>query len=428
MDPRAVNQGLAATPFYNELGPQFSEYSGFTPSNDVQPNGAVAFARNSLFMKCIKANGDVDGCVALANRSISYKGETRDRFSEEDRKIVNIELCKGNPVILQVPSKNPGKSHFVLATGMSVDEDHKPIYITNNPSGEDGEREPRFANSDQVRGFRRYVPSADPSMIFIHLVGVVDMIVIDPQGRRTGYNPFTQIAYSEIPGATYSSAGSIGSPIDPTIFTDPETKFEGLEPLSGQYQIQVFAKANSNYQLVSYSFDTTGTINSITDKKGFIRAGASVQVAIQHSSEAIEIRRSGLKIERADFYDTRYRDMAFLSGVILPSDNRAINSVEKYIQVKVGPFVKSIEKKQLVKYKQHGHTIYAYGSFGKNELYIELDADTGEFKLFIGNIEIDDGDTSITTDVMVQVDNVIARNVTTFKEIRKQKIPCPRRK
>lgn len=113
--------------------------------------------------------------------------------------------------------------------------------------------------------------------------------------------------------------------------------------------------------------------------------------------------------------------MAFISGVITPTDGHSISSIEKYIQVKVGSFSKSIEKKQLLKYKYHGHTMYSYGAYGKKGMLIEVDADTGEFNLFIGNVDLDNGDTSITADVMIQADDVIAKNMVVFKEIRKKK-------
>lgn len=65
--------------------------------------------------------------------------------------------------------------------------------------------------------------------------------------------------------------------------------------------------------------------------------------------------------------------------------------------------------------------MYTYGSFGKKGMLIEIDADTGEFNLFIGNVDLDNGDTSLTADVTIQVDDVIAKNLVTFKEIRKKK-------
>lgn len=191
------------------------------------------------------------------------------------------------------------------------------------------------------------------------------MIVTDPAGHRTGYNPFTQQTYSEIPGATYIQPESIDSQVD-DVSTVAEARFEGLQPIAGQYRVQVFAQSSSSYRLTSYSSDSTGTINGITDKKGTLKSGASVEVAIDHSAQAIPVRYSSLTIKRGDFYDSRRRDFAFLQGQIKPIDGHSISSITKSLSVKVGPFAKAIDAKALRKYKVFGHTFYTYIDWGRN--------------------------------------------------------------
>lgn len=313
------------------------------------------------------------------------------------------------------------KSHYVLATGMTVDKTGNPFFITNNPGMAKGQDVARTADSSQIKGYTLYRPTNDPSMIFMHLTGNTDMVITDPNGRRSGYNPVTKEFFSEIPGGSYYFADSISSPDNANIFSPPETRFEDLDPVSGEYHVQIFAKANTSFQLTSYSFDANGTINGISDKKGSLKAGVSSNLSIQHSIDPISIRSANLNIERADFYDLRYRDMAFLSGKVKPTDEHSIISIDNYVQIKVGKFSKSIDKKDLRKYKDHGHTIYTYGALGKKGLFIEINADTGEFNLLIVNADIDNGDTSLTTDVALQIDDIIAKNVVTFKEIRKKK-------
>lgn len=139
-------------------------------SGGVQPNGAVSFARNSFFMKCIKTNPDLDSCLNQSKNRISFK-KSVDNFSESSRKIVNKELCSGNPVILKVPSisspSDPTKAHYLLATGMDIDENGYQIYIANNPGFSSGRNSTQPINT--VRGFRLYQPTYDPSMVFFHL-------------------------------------------------------------------------------------------------------------------------------------------------------------------------------------------------------------------------------------------------------------------
>lgn len=54
MDPGSVNKGFKSSNYTAQLGPEYSMYNGYTPANDVQPNGAVAFARDSFYKQCIK--------------------------------------------------------------------------------------------------------------------------------------------------------------------------------------------------------------------------------------------------------------------------------------------------------------------------------------------------------------------------------------
>lgn len=422
MDPGSVNRGLNMTPLFAELGPKYASYNGYTPSGAVQANGAVAFARNSHFMKCLRSSADVDGCLNQSKSAISFKG-TSNLFGAGEWKLVNKELCKKNPVILKVPSisepNNPAKAHFVLATGMAVDAKGEAQYIVNNPASFDGRNEKLPIS--KVKGYRLYRPTYDPSMVFFHLSGGADMVIIDPQGKRSGYNPLTQEFFNEIHGGTYVTAESISSPTDPNISTPSEVRFEGLEPISGTYRVQIFAKDDTPYQLTRYSFDTTGTINGISDKKGFLSSGKSVIVSAEHFEKALPVRNASLNIKKAVYFDTRYKDMAYISGVLTPSDGHSISTIKKYIQIKIGSFSKNIDVRHIKKLKSRGQTIYFYGGFGKHKLFIKLNADTGSFDLFVGNIHLEKEEANITTDVLIQADDVIGKGLVNFKDIKGKK-------
>lgn len=423
IDPGVLNKGLKET-LFPELGPKYSSYSGYTAGGDVQPNGVVAYARNSYFMECVKNTGNVDSCLTESKRKISFKGSSNN-FSESTRKIINKELCLGNPVILRVPSisspNDSSKAHFVLATGMTVDTDGNPQYFTNDPGSSNGQDAPRLANSTNIKGYRLYKPTDDPSMIFFHLSGNVNMVVTDPQGRRSGYNPFTQQSYEEIPGGVYISPEAISDPEDASISSDTESRFEGMAPLAGQYQVQIYANGATNYRLTQYSYDTTGTINGIKDENGSIAANNSVIISVTHSDQSIPVKMASLEISKALFFDTNHKDMAFISGKIITTDGQSIASIEKYLQIKIGTFFRSIDKRNLKKFKHHGQIIYLYGSFGKKGLFLKLNATTGEFNIFVGNAELDSGDTNITADVIIQIDDLIAKGLVNFKNIRKTK-------
>lgn len=156
-------------------------------------------------------------------------------FGDAEVKAVNKELCEGNPVILKVPSmsepNNPQKKHFVIAKAMSVSVSGEPTFIVNNPGLIDPNNSIQTLST--IRGYRLYRQAADPSMLFAHLTGGAEMVITDPQGRRSGYNPLTKETFNEIPGAAYTKAEAISSPDEAGISTPLEAKFEGLEPLDG---------------------------------------------------------------------------------------------------------------------------------------------------------------------------------------------------
>jgi len=194
-----------------------------------------------------------------------------------------------------------------------------------------------------------------------------------------------------------------------------ELSIESLEGLE-------VAKSNTDYRLTQYSFDTTGTINGINNASGTLLVNENVTQAFSHSDESVQIDIAKLNIDRASFIDTKHKDMAFISGKIKKSDNQSIENIERYLVVKLGNFSKTIEIKQLKKIKILGKTSYMYGSFGKNKLFVNINTKTNEFQIFIGNAQLDTGDTSITKDFMLQIDDTIAKGLVEFKNIRKKKI------
>lgn len=55
------------------------------------------------------------------------------------------------------------------------------------------------------------------------------------------------------------------------------------------------------------------------------------------------------------------------------------------------------------------------------ELALELNADTGEFSLYINNVDLDDRNPTLNADVNIQLDDVVAESIVTFKNISRRK-------
>ena len=92
------------------------------------------------------------------------------------------------------------------------------------------------------------VPRPVKNSLSIVVGSPVDILTIDPQDRRIGYDSETGTAVNEIPEATYSGLGS-----QPQIITIPS-------PIPGGYSIYSFGTGTGNYTIIIESIATNGTI------------------------------------------------------------------------------------------------------------------------------------------------------------------------
>ncbi len=79
----------------------------------------------------------------------------------------------------------------------------------------------------------------------------VELVVTDPQGRKTGNDPQANKNYSEIPWTSY---GYEGLDDDETGEPGPETGVvEFCNPVPGEYKVQVFGKTTGKYSIEVYA-------------------------------------------------------------------------------------------------------------------------------------------------------------------------------
>jgi len=233
---------------------------------------------------------------ADANKAISYKGITTsfdDTEGSTDRKFINREICSGNPVILKF-DKTSGGQHFMLATGIAVDDGGKVTYQLNNPgttNGRDQLQSTLENDFPSIVGYILYRPAADPSMMMITAPLNVHLVITDPLGHRSGFDPNTNTAYNEIPGASYGlqSINTPGDEAQPNKTLIAERYFalsQATDIPSGNYSVQVHALDSGSYYIDYRGYDSTGTTNNSSLKSGTLVAGQSAAVTINHSSEA----------------------------------------------------------------------------------------------------------------------------------------------
>lgn len=440
INPGTVNAGFKASTYSPQLGPYDVTFNGYSEGNDVQRKGVETFGRDAVYKQCVSAGSDVSSCVSKAKRSISYL-ESVEPFTGDPARKVQMEICKGNPIILKVPSLSSplssAKSHFVVAKEFMVDRNGEIAYVTNDPGVDVVDK---VIPGVDVLGFNLYSNKSDGAasamssrailaeadegqgMIQFQVPEGVDMVVTDPNGYRMGSDPLSRQTYSEVDGGRTVAAESIGATDDKNVSTVPETRFEIMRPVSGVYSIQLYSGSDRNVTFTNYSFDSAGGLLSSNRKVLKVKAGSPTLVSTSYSAVSSNRQYASLTVGQAVFFDNRYKDMAFVSGTIKSVDGRSLGEIERFIKVTVGKYSKLVEKKNLIKIKSKGQTSYTYLSLsGKAAIVLNINITTGIFNLFVSNIDIDNGKNEISADMSVEIDNIYAANVVSFKNIKRVK-------
>ncbi len=175
---------------------------------------------------------------------MSYLGATGD---------LDDSVCTYGPQIISV--RNRG--HWVTATGQNEAETTRLI---NDPNGGVATTlAARYGNNfGQIRRF------GGPEFTYTDITGIVirfhspgELVVADPLGRLTGFDPVSGQSFSEIPGSFYTT---ISLEDDETGTPGPEThELDIRQPIAGDYEIEVVGTGTGTYDLEINAYDPDGT-------------------------------------------------------------------------------------------------------------------------------------------------------------------------
>jgi hypothetical protein len=170
--------------------------------------------------------------------------------------MLNAAMCDLNPAILGVRSNG----HFVAASGNTVVGDtatwrlHDPLAsVPTNLLDAYGNV---YGSLAIFSGSRRQ------SAILVALYSPAEILITDPQGRRTGIDPRTGTEYEEIPSSTYGQ-----EPLEADDGTQGILEHELLSiltPVSGDYLIEVIGTGTGVVALDIVTVDSFGVASSVT--------------------------------------------------------------------------------------------------------------------------------------------------------------------
>ncbi len=202
------------------------------------------------------------------------------REDESNDFTVDSYICNGDPVMLGVKDDH----HFVVATGQTT-VNGIDTYTINDPGSSTNTDLSGYSYSySSIRMYSSQVKT--PSGLYIYAHSPVELLMTDPSARRAGYNVGTGAVLHEIPESSYS-AETIADDIDPTsgLTTEEVKSFEALEPVSGNYTLQIIGTGTGSYTIDILAYDSNGTESSQTIT-GSATPGVGTVYQIGYSSAA----------------------------------------------------------------------------------------------------------------------------------------------
>ncbi len=240
---QAGHQGIAFSTTPRDLNTWLNgERDGYSGDN-VNPPAVARYARQN-------------------HVQLFYQG----RVDSRNDFVLDSYLCSNNPVLLKVPRAHG--THFVAASGQTT-INGTDTYSISDP-GHNDTANPQFSTLEgygfTYLGIRKFSSTATPpNGLYVAGHSPIELIVTDPNGRRTGFNSANGQIITEIPGSGYATE-SLGDDIDTASSdTTPEVKlFEILSPLSGTYTVKVMGTGLGAYSLDFLGYDNNGSPSTFT--------------------------------------------------------------------------------------------------------------------------------------------------------------------
>jgi hypothetical protein len=182
--------------------------------------------------------------------------------SNQDQRLRD-HICAGNPAMLKVefnPNNDLLGDHFVVVTGTTIVNGIETFTINDPATG----------STNLLDGYGMYYGvnyyfgaqrAPSEGSIQISIYSPVHLLVTDPLGRTTGYDPRTELSWSEIPLSGYGN-DTIGGP-DGSVL--PETYVLFIpKAVEGKYQVQVIGYDIGDYTLeVSKTFFASNRVEQV---------------------------------------------------------------------------------------------------------------------------------------------------------------------
>jgi len=183
-----------------------------------------------------------------------------------DTQYLSQILSLGFPVIVRV-SNSHGGSHFVLVIGQKNGQ-----FLIHDPGQANATTLDTYNNDFETRGYVSD-PPGDISEFDISVGDATEVLVVDPLGRRTGFEPGAGTILAEIPQSVHFVDALENSDLTGQPGAIAAHLIDIYQPLQGNYQIYLFPGKLGNYQAAMRSFLPNGTSGTQLNLQGPITPG-----------------------------------------------------------------------------------------------------------------------------------------------------------
>jgi hypothetical protein len=204
---------------------------------------------------------------------------------DKDPNDLKNAVCSGHPVIVTVApiaqcSIQPGPpgGHYVLVKGTRTDSVGTHFDIVD-PGCRANNTLDLYGNDFVIRGF--IADPGDVSTLEFETDDAADLLITDPTGNRTGFDPTASLVKKEIPQSSYGQ----------DFLTDNDTGEAGgithsvnvFQPAQGDYNVVVNGLKSGTYSLSVASFSSDGSKNP-SSLMGIAGNGSSSAFQVDFSS------------------------------------------------------------------------------------------------------------------------------------------------
>jgi probable HAF family extracellular repeat protein len=240
--------------------------------------------------------GAIEAYAASRGVSLSYRGE----IGAPD---LATAICEHGPQIVGIN----GRHHWLVATGAT--DGQATAFLVNDPaSGANGNR--TQVDATQINTVKVYSgpnsPSVNPAALVIRVYSPAELLVSDSLGRRVGTDPRSGESFDEIPNGDYRlfALGDDNGELD----AHPRKEIELLEPVAGEYKINVIGTGTGTYDLDVFAIDASGQRSDLAVEGQPTSAGAVDEYAVPYGQD----RGTGSLL-------------SVTPDVLAPANNRLIN-------------------------------------------------------------------------------------------------------